>query len=232
MCGRYSISKEKNEIKVRFSASIEADGETQRYNVAPTQPAAVIASSEPSAIKLFRWGLIPGNAPDMAAIGARYINARAETLHEKYPFAKLLASNRCIVPADGFYEWQKKGNTKIPHRFTMKNDSLFAFAGLWDAFVDRSTGEIIYSFTIITVAPNALVEAVHNRMPAILHTEHERLWLDSAIPPAEAMKLLQTYPAELMKSATVSSLVNSPLNDSPLVMKNEEYKIEEQGSLF
>lgn len=231
MCGRYSISKKKDELQVRFSASIEAGGETQRYNVAPTQPAAVITSLEPAAVKFFRWGIVPSNSPDIKTIGGRYINARAETITEKYPFMRLLATNRCIIPADGFYEWQKKGNTKIPHRFTLKNDSLFAFAGLWDAWVDKSTGEVVNSFTIITVAPNALLGPVHNRMPAILRPEEEKLWLDISIPPSEAIKLLQPYPDDLMKSITVSNLVNSPLNDSPLVMEKEEYKIEEQGTL-
>ena len=231
MCGRYSISKKKNELQVRFSATVEAAGETQRYNVAPTQPAAVIIPSEPSSIKLFRWGLVPANAIAIKEIGGRYINARAETLTEKYPFARLLAANRCIIPADGFYEWQKKGNSKIPHRFTLADDSLFALAGLWDEWVDRGTGEIISSFTIITVAPNPLVEPVHNRMPAILRSEDEKRWLDPATPPADAIRLLQPYPAELMNSITVSNLVNSPINDFPAVMEKEEYKIEEQGTL-
>jgi putative SOS response-associated peptidase YedK len=231
MCGRYSISKKKGELQVRFSATVEAAGETQRYNVAPTQSAAIITSSEPSSVKFFRWGLIPANAANIKEIGGRYINARAETLTEKYPFARLLATNRCIVPADGFYEWQKKGNSKIPHRFTLKDDSLFAFAGLWDEWIDRGTGEIIHSFTIITVAPNELVEPVHNRMPAILRTEHERLWLDASFPVSDAIELLQTYPAELMKRATVSSLVNSPMNDLPEVLESAQYKTEEQGKL-
>lgn len=231
MCGRYSISKTKDEVRVRFSALIEAGGETQRYNVAPTQPAAVITAARPDTVQFFRWGLMPGNAVNMKEIGGRYINARAETVSERYPFARLLATNRCIVPADGFYEWQKKGSAKIPHRFTLADDSLFAFAGLWDAWVDKGTGEIIHSFTIITVAPNPLVEPVHNRMPAILPAGHEKLWLDTSISPAEAIKLLQPYSTELMKSITVSNLVNSPLNDSPEVMEKAEHKIEEQGTL-
>jgi len=231
MCGRYSVSKKNDEIRARFSAVILCDGELQRYNVAPTQLSAVIASDEPNAIRAFRWGLIPGNAEDISA-GTRYINAMAETLLDKYPFAMIVSSKRCIIPADGFYEWKKKGNVKVPHRFTLIDDSLFAFAGLWDAWVDRRTGEIIHSFTIITVAPNELVAPVHNRMPAILRPEDEKLWLDTSIPPAEAIKLLQTYPAEQMKTITVSSLVNSPFNESAAVMERAEYNIAEQGSLF
>jgi putative SOS response-associated peptidase YedK len=230
MCGRYSLSKKNDEIRARFSAVIKCDGELQRYNVAPTQPAAVITCDEPDTIKTFRWGLIPGNADDIAT-GTRYLNARAETLLDKYPFAMIVASRRCIVPADGFYEWKKKGNIKIPHRFTLTDESLFAFAGLWESWADRSTGEIIHSFTIITVKPNELVEPIHDRMPAILHAEHEKLWLDTGIPPMEAVKLLQSYPAELMKSETVSNLVNSPLNDSPAVMERAVYNIMEQGTL-
>jgi putative SOS response-associated peptidase YedK len=230
MCGRYSNSKGKGELQVRFSAAIQADGVLQRYNVAPTQLSAVITSDEPALIKAFRWGIIPGNADD-PSVGARYINARAETLHEKYPFVKLLDTKRCIVPADGFYEWKKRGNVKVPHRFTLKDESLFAFAGLWDGWIDRSTGEIIYSFTIITVSPNELVAPVHDRMPAMLPVEHEKLWLDPNIRGAEAVKLLQTYPGELMTSSTVSNLVNSPLNDSPAVMERAAYNIAEQGTL-
>lgn len=230
MCGRYSVSKKNDEIKTRFSAVILCDGELQRYNVAPTQLSAVITCDEPNAIKTFRWGLIPANAEDIVT-GTRYINARAETLLEKYPFAMIAASKRCIIPADGFYEWKRKGNIKIPYRFTLSDDSLFAFSGLWDAWADRATGEIIHSFTIITVAPNELVAPVHDRMPAILRPEDERLWLDTSIPSIEAVKLLQTYPAELMKSTTVSNLVNSPLNESPAVMERAEYNIAEQGTL-
>jgi putative SOS response-associated peptidase YedK len=230
MCGRYSVSKKNDEIRVRFSASIACDGELQRYNVAPTQPSAVITSDEPSLIRMFRWGLVPYNAADLAT-GTRYINGRAETLLEKYPFANLVESKRCIIPADGFYEWKKKGNIKIPHRFTLADEGLFAFAGLWDAWADRSTGEIIHSFTIITVKPNELVAPVHDRMPAILPPDHEKLWLDISIPPAEAVKLLQPYPAELMKSIIVSTLVNSPFNESAAVLQRAEYNIMEQGSL-
>lgn len=231
MCGRYSISKGKVELEVRFSASIGVHGETQRYNVAPTQSAAVITAARPGIVQLFRWGLVPGNAVNIKEIGGRYINARAETVSEKYPFARLLATNRCIIPADGFYEWQKKGSVKIPHRFTLIDDSLFAFAGLWDAWIDRATGEIIHSFTIITVIPNDLVKPVHDRMPAILLPENEHLWLDTSISPAEAIKLLHPYPPGLMKSITVSSLVNSPLNDSPEVMEKADHRTEEQGML-
>lgn len=230
MCGRYSVSKGKDELRVRFSAAVVGDGELQRYNVAPTQLSAVITCGEPSVINVFRWGLLPSNATDPSA-GARLINARAETILEKYPFSKLLDSKRCIVPADGFYEWKKKGNVKIPHRFTLADESLFAFAGLWDAWVDRNTGEIINSFTIITVKPNELVAPVHDRMPAILTIENEKLWLDTGIPPMEAVSLLQPYPAELMKSTTVSNLVNSPFNESPAVLERADYNIAEQGTL-
>lgn len=231
MCGRYSISKSKDELQVRFSATVQGHDGVQRYNVAPTQLSAVITAQQPSAIQAFRWGLIPYNAADISA-GTRHINARAETIHEKYPFARLLETNRCIVPADGFYEWKKAGKIKIPHRFTLGDDIIFSFAGLWDAWADKSTGEIIYSFTIITVAPNALVLPVHNRMPAILTPEKEKLWLDTSIGASEAIKLLEPYNEGGMKSITVSDLVNSPMNDAPQLLEPVVYKIPEQGTLF
>lgn len=231
MCGRYSISKSKDELQVRFSATVQGSEGVQRYNVAPTQLSAVITAQQPSSIQAFRWGLIPYNAADIS-VGARYINARAETINEKYPFARLLETNRCTVPADGFYEWKKAGKVKIPHRFTLSDESIFSFAGLWDAWADKSTGEIIHSFTIITVAPNGLVSPVHDRMPAMLSPEKEKLWLDSAIGAAEAIKLLEPFAEDKMRSITVSDLVNSPLNDVPQILDPVVYKIAEQGSLF
>lgn len=230
MCGRYSVSRKKEELEVRFSAAVVCGGEVQRYNVAPTQLSAVITSHKPSEIQAFRWGLIPGNAPDTSN-AARYINARAETILEKYPFARLAERNRCLVIADGFYEWKKAGKAKVPHHFTLVDNDLFAFAGLWDGWIDKKTGEMIYSFTIITVSPNELVAPVHDRMPAILPRGHEKLWLSSELSASEAVKLLQPHPAAEMKSATVSNLVNSPLNDGPAVLEPVEYNIAEQGTL-
>ena len=231
MCGRYSISKSRDELQVRFSVTIKGGDGLQRYNVAPTQLSAVITAAQPSEVQQFRWGLVPYNSASLSA-GARFINARAETIREKYPFARLLGTNRCIIPADGFYEWKRTGKMKIPHRFTLADSSLFSFAGLWDAWVDKSTGEIIRSFTIVTVAPNELVGRVHDRMPAILTPQKEKLWLDAAVPAAEGLAVLEPFPANEMRSITVSSLVNSPLNDVPGVAEAAEYNIVEQGSLF
>jgi len=140
------------------------------------------------------------------------INARAETITEKPSFKGSMKYWRCLVPADGFYEWKREGAGKQPYLITMKDDSLFSFAGLWAEW-SAPDGSPIPTFTIITTAPNALMENIHNRMPVILRKEDEKRWLskDCAVP--EALKLLGQYPAELMKAQPVSTLVNSPANN-------------------
>lgn len=222
MCGRFSLS-DISQLRTRFGLKLNQEFPTDddfatvlipRYNIAPTQIIPAIINRGSNELAMFRWGLIPAWAKD-AAIGPKMINARAETIAEKPSFRTALQRRRCLIPADGFYEWQKVGRTKQPYRIILKGCELFGFAGLWDTW-NAPTGELINSCTIITTTPNELMEPLHNRMPVIMPRELEQIWLDQGITDQEMLKdLLKPYPAELMKAYEVSTLVNSPHNDRP-----------------
>lgn len=214
MCGRYTLI-EWEELQARFHVWAEEPLQP-RYNIAPTQKAAVITGTE-KRVELFRWGLIPFWAKEKT-IGARLINARAETLDVKNSFRRSFASRRCLVPADGFYEWETQGAKKTPYHFTLRDGGLFAFAGLWDSWVSPA-GEEVKSFTIITTQANELVSGIHERMPLILSREAEEAWLDAGLTDSSVLKqLLLPYPAGLMAKQPVSPLVNSPKNETPDVL--------------
>ena len=199
---------------LRFGVQIA--GLKPRYNIAPTQSVPVIVAGDK--LKIMDWGLIPFWVKEETT-GNRLINARAETLAEKKSYRHNLKHRRCLIPADGFYEWEKKGREKIPYRFTLKDDKLFAFAGLWESRQSR-TGEEIETFCIITTAANELVEKIHGRMPVILSREAEKIWLDHEIDKPEILlPLLKPYPAEKMTATRVSRQVNSPANDHPGVLQ-------------
>ena len=164
-------------------------------------------------------GLIPHWAKD-ARIAYKLIKARAETLLEKNSYRSLVGSRRCLIVADGFYEWRVvTGGRKQPVRFSRIDEEPFAFAGLWPSWADRESGELIESCTIITTRPNELVAPVHDRMPVILPRDLERPWLDPEVEAQEAISLLQPYPAFLMKALPASSLVNSVRNDFPALLE-------------
>jgi len=186
--------------------------EKEPYNVAPSQDVLVILNKGSNHLALFRWGLIPFWAKD-PSISHKMINARAETVDEKPSYRTCLQRNRCLIVADGFYEWKKEGPTKRPHRITLKSQELFGFAGLWDTW--RSpTGEIVNSCTIITTTPNELMAPIHNRMPVILPREVEQVWLDQGINDSTFLKsLLTPYPADRMMAYEVSTFVNSVKNN-------------------
>jgi putative SOS response-associated peptidase YedK len=170
---------------------------------------------------LLRWGLIPHWAKD-ARIGDKMINARAETLLEKNSFRTLIGSRRCLIIADGFYEWTLgTDGRKHPVRFSRIDEDAFAFAGLWTSWSDRQSGELVESCTIVTTTPNELVAPVHDRMPVILPPELEEPWLSAEVDAQEALSFLQSYPAVLMNAREASPLVNSVRNDSPALLKPE-----------
>ncbi len=238
MCGRSSLTKTEKELEKRFRATFYSD-ELERYNplpnynVAPTQMLPVITEGDANRIHIFRWGLVPFWAKDLS-IGTKMINARSETLLEKPAFKSLIASKRCIIPLDGFYEWKKddKGN-KIPFRIVVTDQEIFGAAGLWDVWVDKVSGQEWHTFTIITTPPNRLMEAIHDRMPAILLRENESLWLDEAVRPSEAVELLNPYPSENMLAYQVSALVNNVRNRAKEVMEPVlGQKPGVQGTLF
>lgn len=220
MCGRFSIFADPERLAERFDAGLPEQALQPHYNAAPTQDLPAILNQDERLIQLLRWGLVPFWAKDLA-IGSRLINARSETLTEKPSFRTPLNKRRCLVLADGFYEWQEIGDGKQPLRIMLKSGEPFAFAGLWETW-KQPDGELLRTFTIITTSPNELVAPIHNRMPAILLAEHEAVWLDNAAHQEAWLDALRPYPADLMTAYPVSRLVNSPANDDPSIVQRIE----------
>ena len=218
MCGRYTLTINIPDIASRFGCSpLDSAAWQPRFNMAPTQNGlVVIRADKTNLLKEMKWGLIPHWAKD-PAIGQRLINARLESIDQKPAFRNSLVSKRCLVPADGFYEWQKRGKSKVPYRITSETGDAFAFAGLWDSWTD-SAGERIDSFTIITCSPVDAVLPIHNRMPLMLPPELEQKWLqgpDKISPEAMKIFLKTMHPRVHLRVYRVSSLVNRPENDRP-----------------
>ncbi len=204
MCGRYTIVAKAEEIEKRFQVEVP-EFYVPRYNAAPTQILPVITNQSPDGLSFFRWGLIPSWASD-PSIGNRMINARAETIHEKPSFKQALKKRRCLVPADGFYEWKKTtAKSKIPHRITLLGDDLFSFAGLWEQYIDQDENQI-YTFTIITTNANETVAPLHDRMPVILDQKTEQMWLDDRLEIHKHLDLLKPYAPEAIRTYPVSSM--------------------------
>jgi len=216
MCGRFTLTADPKTITEAFSGVTVPEQLSPRYNVAPSQPIAVIANNAPDRVEFFQWGLIPSWAKD-PAIGNKMINARGETLGEKPSFKAPYKRRRCLVLSDGFYEWRKQpgSKTKTPMYIKLQSGEPFAFAGLWEAW-SSPEGDRLLSCTIITTSPNELMADIHNRMPVILPPEAYDRWLDPAErKPADLNDLLKPYPADPMTAYAVSTLVNNPRNDSP-----------------
>ncbi len=213
MCGRFSLTTELHKLEERFFLENAKDLNYQvSYNIAPGQRIlAIVEGSYKNRAGYLHWGLVPSFAKDKK-IGNKMINARSETLQEKVSFSRLLERRRCLIPADGFYEWKKVAGEKRPMRFTLKNEEPFAFAGLWDRWV-HGEDELV-SCTLITTKPNDLVKGVHDRMPAIVKKEKEQIWLSKKEQDVKQLiSLLQPYEESYMHSYQVSSIVNSPKNN-------------------
>jgi putative SOS response-associated peptidase YedK len=215
MCGRYTLHHSVDEIARRFGVvNIDVDP-GPRFNIAPTQKVPVVTGSDERSLRLFGWGLVPFWAKD-PSIGNRMINARAETIAEKPAYKHAFARRRCLVPADGFYEWMRTGSSRTPMYIRFKDDRLFALAGIWEHWAPAE-GEELHTVSIVTVEPNALLAPIHNRMPAILSPDVEGDWLAHANQsPTEMLDLLRPYPDdEEMEAYPVSRAVNSPAFDDP-----------------
>ena len=214
MCGRFTLTLNPDELQQQFGLSEPPPTQlAPRYNIAPTQAVAIIANNSDRKLELFQWGLIPSWAKD-PKIGSKMINARAETLAEKPSFRTALKRRRCLVVADGFYEWKKTGSGKTPMYIQLKDGQPFGFAGLWEVWQSPEDG-LIKTCTIITTTPNALLAQIHDRMPVILPREAYDTWLaPEELPAVETLPLLQPYDAALMRAVTVSTRVNSPAVDS------------------
>jgi len=211
MCGRFSQTKKIQDIKKRFNLERVPDNLPELYNIAPQQNAPVVLNAFPSELALARFGLVPSWSKEEKT-SYSMINARAETIMEKPTYKRLIKSKRCLVIADGFYEWQKKVDKKIPYRIFLKNDDLFAFAGIWDHWGEGDNE--FYSFSIITTTPNKLMATIHDRMPVILEPEVESKWLQDGTPIDRVLSMLRSYPAEKMDAYPISALVNSPVNNT------------------
>jgi putative SOS response-associated peptidase YedK len=216
MCGRFTLGATAATLAAQFDLATVPTW-TPRYNIAPTQEVLVVLQSSPQAnreARLHRWGLIPPWAKD-PSIGNRMINARAETVATKPAFRRAFKERRCLLLADGLYEWQRQERRKQPFYIRLRDGRPFAFAGLWEHW-EGCEGMAIQSCTILTTTSNEVVGRIHDRMPVILNpTDYDR-WLDAGIQePAVLKPLLRPYPADEMMAYPVSTRVNNPANDSP-----------------
>lgn len=216
MCGRFTLGQHLDAIASTFNLP-EIPQLEPRYNIAPTQLVpAIVAAPEQSEkqLQMLRWGLIPSWAKD-PAIGAKMINARSETVSEKPSFKSALKQRRCLIVADGFYEWQRQDGKKQPYYFRLESGQLFAFAGLWENWRSPD-GQTTSSCTILTTEANDLLRPIHDRMPVILDPKNYDIWLDPEVQKPELVQpLLHPYPANLMTSFAVSTKVNNPKNNTP-----------------
>jgi putative SOS response-associated peptidase YedK len=214
MCGRYTLKTPVEKLAEEFSFEASSAEVPPNYNVAPTQQvAAVLEEGGERRLEMLRWGLIPSWADD-PGIGSRMINARAETAPEKPSFRRAFRGQRCLIPADGFYEWKRTNGSKQPYYIYMKEGSPFAFAGLWETWKEEG-GPEIRSCTILTTEPNGLLAGIHDRMPVILPSGSYDVWLDPEAERDELYGLLASYPEDEMEAYPVSRFVNSPQNNDP-----------------
>ena len=216
MCGRYSLVSTEN-IAARFDVQQQQLTLSPRYNVAPSQSMPVVVRNSPNRLVEMQWGLIPSWSKEPRAQFST-INARAETITKSPVFRGPFKNRRCLVPASGFYEWQRTERGKQPFCIRLKDEELFAFAGLYDVWHDADGNEL-HSYTVITTVPNELVASIHNRMPVILRQEDEDAWLDKGSDSARLLALLKAYPADKMEAYPVSRAVNSPANEGAELMQ-------------
>jgi putative SOS response-associated peptidase YedK len=228
MCGRYTLTKTSaKEFGVRFGVDDPQLSMPARFNIAPTQSAPVVraladiepetpvgpgAEAAPREIALLTWGFVPHWAED-PSFGRRMINARAESVAEKPIFKRAFSERRCLVIADGFYEWKRSGTKKQPYHIRRKDRESFAFAGIWETWSDKDEGVELESFAIITTTPNDLMAPIHNRMPVIIGEDEYERWLSPEEPHPE--EFLSPYSSEEFEAVPVSTWVNSPTHDDP-----------------
>ncbi len=224
MCGRYSLTTPLEAMSDLFGF-VERPNLAPRYNVAPTQQVAAVrlGGEGKRHFVWLRWGLIPGWAKD-PAIGSRMINARAESVAEKPAFRAAFRARRCLILADGFYEWQARGGdkdkaAKQPYRITLTDGGPFGLAGLWESWRDPQSGEPIESCTIITTEASEGLRSIHPRMPVIVPPKSHAIWLDSASRSEEALALLRPYPSEALVTTAISTRVNKVVNDDSSVIE-------------
>jgi len=219
MCGRFMLSKSTPDMISRFGITEVIADMAPRYNIAPSQPIWVVREERVRIMEPMQWGLVPFWSREP---GSGVINARMESLTEKPTFKQAFRRKRCLIPADGFYEWLSNNGVKRPFLFRLKERELFAFAGLWDEWTSPD-GSPLRSCAIITVPSNTLLAKIHHRMPAILSSEDENRWLDTRNPViSDLLSLLAPYPPERMEMIPVSNKVNNPRYENPECMERAE----------
>ena len=210
MCGRYTLTTDIRELEDRFHFIAEGLGLIPSYNTAPRKPVLTIVREDGNVGRIMKWGLIPS-----WAVNPSVINARSETVAEKPSFRAALAKRRCLIPADGFYEWQKTASGKRPMRITLASGEPFAFAGLWEIW-NTPKGDTVHTCTILTTSANETLAPIHNRMPVILPRKAEDIWLDHTVQDKSLLKsLFVPYDPSETVAYEVSTLVNSAANNVP-----------------
>jgi putative SOS response-associated peptidase YedK len=217
MCGRYTLTASAEQVQQAFNLDSVPAQLAPRYNIAPTQPIAVITNDQPKQLTFVTWGLVPSWSKDTSMAG-QLINARAETLSEKASFRTAYKYRRCLVPADGFYEWRKDGKGKTPVYIHKQDRGVFAMAGLWERWVSKDGSEVL-SATIVTTDPNDMISKMHHRMAVILQPEDYELWLSPKAEPLALQSLLKPYPSDDLRAYDVSTEVNNARFDSPSMIE-------------
>ncbi len=214
MCGRFVLTVDPDQVQLAFNLTDMPPTWAPRFNIAPSQPIALITNEQPQALTFHRWGLIPSWAKD-PKIGYKMINARSETAAEKPSYRAAFKRRRCLIPADGFFEWQKRDGGKVPMFIHLTDQPVFAFAGLWEIWYSPE-GDELRTATILTTEPNDFMAKIHNRMPVILERKDYEQWLAPDDQRAnDLMPLMKPYDSEKMAAYRVSTFVNSPANDTP-----------------
>lgn len=220
MCGRFTLRTRANQLLLELGAEDASIDWSPRYNIAPTQKVMAVRhryKGEGREAVLLRWGLVPSWAPDLS-IGSRMINARAETIAEKPSFRTPLKKRRCVIVADGFYEWKKEGKSKQPFHIQMESEKPFLFAGLWESW-NKSGSEPTETCTIITTEPNSFMAPIHDRMPVILEPEKADIWLDPEVEGVDLLRSLLVPYAPLAscdpRIALKSTIVTGAVGERP-----------------
>ncbi len=217
MCGRYTLTADAESIQLAFNLDSVEGWLEPRFNIAPSQQAPVISNRDPKQLSFMKWGLVPSWAKD-PKIGNRMINARSETAAEKPSFRTAFKRRRCLIPADGYYEWAKRGKRKTPMYISHAERELFAFAGLWESW-KQPDGSWLNTCAILTTEANESIRPIHHRMTVIVEPEDYELWLaPRELMPDEWLPLMAGPTPEQLSFHEVSTLVNSPANDNPMLI--------------
>jgi putative SOS response-associated peptidase YedK len=216
MCGRYVLIAEPQQVQREFDLS-STPTLAPRYNIAPTQPVAIITNEKPDELTIVKWGLVPSWSKD-PKVGSKMINARSDTAHEKPSFRSAFKRRRCLIPVSGFYEWKTSDDSKQPHYIFVKDKDVFSFAGLWEVW-HGPDGEQLWTCSILTTDANEKIEDLHNRMPVILDGDDRKTWLDEDAEVAELRLLMKPFDSDKMDYYPVSKAVNTPRNDDPSLLE-------------